>query len=541
MFPSSSLSAHNVSAPPPSTSQSTLKSFSVPPPPSHIYKPPSKTDALLSPPQPLPPRVSTVPFSPPRSISLFLNPNFKASKSESLNNFVRSSANKHGFHGQVTIIGIPVAAILVAIIIALIICYRKRKNDVPLDSDRLPTPQPNDAPHNAPSPQHLPQISYLPGVHGNPMRWNVIPPTIRLSNSKNPSPNTEVQGTPVLPLCGGDFTIQELSLATRCFSQANLLGESEFGSVHKGVLPNGRRITVKWLKMDSSQGMQEVFQQEVEMISRVHHKHLVPVVGYCVSSAERLLVCEFVPNNNLEFHLHGKGQPVMKWASRMKIAIGSAKGLAYLHEDCNPSIFHLNIKASNILLDSSFEAKISDFGLPKTLRRTKDDDDDDDDNDDDDDDMPNVIGDVENSGYLAPEYAARRKSSNKADAFSYGVLLLELITGCNPLNTRDSLTNGFLVPWARPLLNKALETKDFHGLADPRLQEDYNSEEMASMVACAAACIRNPDWRRPRMSEIILVLEGNISWSDLSEGTPPVRSSSRGVRASRSRYFNRRR
>lgn len=166
-------------------------------------------------------------------------------------------------------------------------------------------PSPQQLPQ-IPSPQQLPQILYLPGVHGNPMPWNVIPPTIQLSNSLNSSPNTEVHGTPVLPLCGGDFTIQELSLATRCFSQENLFGESEFGSVHKGVLPNGRSIAVKWLKMDSRQGMQEVFQQEVEIIRRVHHKHLVSVIGYCVSSAERLLVCEFVPNNNLEFHLHGK-------------------------------------------------------------------------------------------------------------------------------------------------------------------------------------------------------------------------------------------
>lgn len=114
------------------------------------------------------------------------------------------------------------------------------------------------------------------------VRFNVIPPTIRLSNRLNSSPNTEVHGTPVLPLCGGDFTIQELSLATRCFSQANLLGESEFGSVYKGVLPNGRRIAVKWLKMDSRQGRQEVFQQEVDIIRRVYHKHLVSVVGCCV-------------------------------------------------------------------------------------------------------------------------------------------------------------------------------------------------------------------------------------------------------------------
>ncbi|WOG81390.1 hypothetical protein DCAR_0100537 [Daucus carota subsp. sativus] len=501
--------------------------------------PPSQANGLLSAPQPFPPQVLNVLASPPRPISLFMNPNAKALKSLSLNNLM-SQAGKNGSNGLIAIIGIPVAAVLFAIVIALMICYRKRKNDVPLDSDRLPMPQPNDAIHDAPSPPHLPQISYIPGVHGNPMPWNVIPPQIRLSNSINPSPSTEVQDNPLLPLCGGDFTIQELSLATRGFSQANLLGKSEFGSVHKGVLPSGRRIAVKWLKMDNRQGMKEVFQQEAEIIGRVHHRHLVSLVGYCISRAERLLVCEFVPNNNLEFHLHGKDQPVLNWATRMKIAIGSAKGLAYLHEDCQPSIFHLNMKASNILLDSDFEVKIADFGLAKSLHRTKDDDDDDDE-DEDDDDMPNINGDVENFGYLAPEYARRRRASDKADAFSYGVVLLELITGRNPLNKIDSSTNGFLISWARPLLTKALETKDFQGLADPRLQKDYNSEEMASMVACAAACIRNPDWRRPQMSQIILVLEGDVPWSDLPAGTPPLHSSSCGVHASRSRFFNRRR
>ncbi|CAK9141210.1 unnamed protein product [Ilex paraguariensis] len=131
----------------------------------------------------------------------------------------------------------------------------------------------------------------------------------------------------------GNFTIEELSAATRGFSEANLLGEGGFGYVHRGILPNGKKIAVKQLKMGSRQGQRE-FQAEIETISRVHHKHLVSLVGYCMTGAERLLIYEFLPNNTLEFHLHGKGQPIMNWATRLKIAIGSANGLAYLHEDC---------------------------------------------------------------------------------------------------------------------------------------------------------------------------------------------------------------
>ncbi|KAF7843344.1 proline-rich receptor-like protein kinase PERK1 [Senna tora] len=128
------------------------------------------------------------------------------------------------------------------------------------------------------------------------------------------------------------FTYDELAFATNGFSNSNLLGQGGFGYVHKGVLPNGKTVAIKQMKSGSRQGERE-FQAEVEIISRVHHRHLVSLVGYCIAGDQRLLVYEFVPNNTLEFHLHGKDREIMDWATRMKIAIGSAKGLAYLHED----------------------------------------------------------------------------------------------------------------------------------------------------------------------------------------------------------------
>ncbi|KAI7735059.1 hypothetical protein M8C21_019316, partial [Ambrosia artemisiifolia] len=305
------------------------------------------------------------------------------------------------------------------------------------------------------------------------------------------------------------FTYEELALATDGFSEANLLGQGGFGYVHKGVLPNGKEVAVKQLKVGSGQGERE-FQAEVEIISRVHHKHLVSLVGYCISGAQRMLVYEFVPNNTMEFHLHGKNRPVMDFATRMRIALGSAKGLAYLHEDCHPKIIHRDIKAANILLDFSFEAKVADFGLAKitsdvaTHVSTR------------------VMGTF---GYLAPEYASSGKLTEKSDVFSYGVMLLELITGRRPVDSTNTYMDDSLVDWARPLLTRALEDGNFDTIVDSRLQQNYNHSEMARMVSCAVVCVRHSARRRPKMSQVVRALEGDMSLSDLDDGMKPGHSS----------------
>uniref|UniRef100_A0A0D9WE05 non-specific serine/threonine protein kinase n=1 Tax=Leersia perrieri TaxID=77586 RepID=A0A0D9WE05_9ORYZ len=278
-----------------------------------------------------------------------------------------------------------------------------------------------------------------------------------------------------------------------------------------GVLPTGKEIAVKQLKIGSGQGERE-FQAEVEIISRVHHKHLVSLVGYCISGGKRLLVYEFVPNNTLEFHLHGKGRPTMEWPTRLRIALGAAKGLAYLHEDCHPKIIHRDIKASNILLDFKFEAKVADFGLAKFTS----------------DNNTHVSTRVMGTfGYLAPEYASSGKLTEKSDVFSYGVMLLELIIGRRPVDTSQTFMDDSLVDWARPLLMRALEDGNYDSLVDPRLGKDFNPNEIARMIACAAACVRHSARRRPRMSQVVRALEGDVSLEDLNEG----------VRPGHSRYF----
>ncbi|XP_056698856.1 proline-rich receptor-like protein kinase PERK15 isoform X2 [Spinacia oleracea] len=280
------------------------------------------------------------------------------------------------------------------------------------------------------------------------------------------------------------FSYEELALATDNFSNANLLGQGGFGYVYKGVLINGKVVAVKQLKTGSAQGERE-FQAEVETISLVHHSHLVSLVGYCISGVQRLLVYDFISNKTLDFHLHGRGLSPMSWESRLKIAIGAAKGLAYLHEDCNPKIIHRDIKTENILIDDEFEAKVADFGLAKFSLDT------------DTHVSTRVMGTF---GYLAPEYAASGKLTEKSDVFSFGVVLLQLITGRKPVDRTRPFMDDSIVEWARPLLTQALESGRFSDIVDPRL-EDYNLFEMAQMIACAAACVRVSARQRPQMTQ----------------------------------------
>ncbi|KAJ9163425.1 hypothetical protein P3X46_023093 [Hevea brasiliensis] len=297
------------------------------------------------------------------------------------------------------------------------------------------------------------------------------------------------------------FTYEELLKATNGFSSQNLLGEGGFGSVYKGCLPDGREVAVKQLKVGGGQGERE-FKAEVEIISRIHHRHLVSLVGYCISENRRLLVYDYVPNNTLHFHLHGEGRPVLDWATRVKIAVGAARGIAYLHEDCHPRVIHRDIKSSNILLDNNFEAKVSDFGLAKlaldanTHVTTR------------------VMGTF---GYMAPEYASSGKLTEKSDVFSYGVVLLELITGRKPVDASQPLGDESLVEWARPLLGHALANEEFDSLVDPRLEKNYNESEMFRMIEAAAACVRHSAAKRPRMGQVVRAFD-SLAAADLSNG-----------------------
>ncbi|OIV93729.1 hypothetical protein TanjilG_16580 [Lupinus angustifolius] len=298
------------------------------------------------------------------------------------------------------------------------------------------------------------------------------------------------------------FTYDMVMEMTNAFSSENVIGEGGFGCVYKGWLLGGRAVAVKQLKAGSGQGERE-FQAEVEIISRVHHRHLVSLVGYCISEQQRMLIYEFVPNGTLHHHLHGSGMPVLDWAKRLKIAIGAAKGLAYLHEDCSQKIIHRDIKSANILLDNAFEAQVADFGLAKLA------------------DVGNthvstrVMGTF---GYMAPEYATSGKLTDRSDVFSFGVVLLELVTGRKPVDQTQPLGDESLVEWARPLLIHAIETHDISELTDPRLQKHYVESEMFRMIEAAAACVRHSAPKRPRMVQVVRALDSGDDIFDLTNG-----------------------
>ncbi|TYI21979.1 hypothetical protein ES332_A06G075600v1 [Gossypium tomentosum] len=508
-----------------STSPSTPTTTSPLPPSSSSPSPPSSSTSTT-------PRGSGTPSRPPPSRSSG-NPS-RPPPSRSSGTPSRPSPPSESSNGVSTglVIGIAIGGVAILLLLSLFcICCKKksrrrRRDDESYYMPPLP-PGPKDAPYggqhyrvqqNPPPPVN--QSSAVPTKPSPPpvTAWRpqpMPPPPLFMSSSGGSGSNYSGSENPLPPSSPGivlgfsknRFTYEELARATDGFSDTNLLGQGGFGYVHRGVLPNGKQVAVKRLKAGSGQGERE-FHAEVEIISRVHHKHLVSLVGYCISGTTRMLVYEFVPNNTLEFHLHGKGRLTMDWPTRMRIALGSAKGLAYLHEDCHPKIIHRDIKAANILLDFKFEAKVADFGLAKfssdanTHVSTR------------------VMGTF---GYLAPEYASSGKLTDKSDVFSFGVMLLELITGHRPVGS--SYREDSLVDWARPLLTRAMEDGNYDSLADPKLQKEYNHNEMTRMVACAAACVRYSARRRPRMSQIVRALEGDASLSDLNEGVTPGQSS----------------
>ncbi|KAJ8528290.1 hypothetical protein K7X08_021982 [Anisodus acutangulus] len=514
----------SATTPPPSNSSQAPPPTATPTPPSTSTPPPSTTPSLPSPPSgssPSPPSRGNSPPAPSRGGSR---------SPPALSPPPTSDRGSSGISTGV-VVGIAIGGVIILLVLSLLFIFckkKKRRNHEPVNY-YVPPPPPQGVKadqHGGPM-QHWQQNAPPPADHFVTIPPKPSPPpTGALRPSQAPTPYMNSSGassnysgsevalpspSPAMSLgfsSQSTFTYEELVQATDGFSDANLLGQGGFGYVHKGVLPNGKEVAVKQLKAGSGQGERE-FQAEVEIISRVHHKHLVSLVGYCITGAQRMLVYEFVPNSTLEFHLHGKGRPPLDWPTRLKIALGSAKGLAYLHEDCQPKIIHRDIKAANILIDFNFESKVADFGLAKltsdvnTHVSTR------------------VMGTF---GYLAPEYASSGKLTEKSDVFSFGVMLLELITGRRPVDSSQSYIEDSLVDWARPLLTRALEDEKFDALVDRRLDNDYDHNEMSRMVACCAACVRHSAKRRPRMTQVLRALEGDVSLSDLNEGIKPGHS-----------------
>ncbi|KAF5192921.1 Kinase family protein [Thalictrum thalictroides] len=286
---------------------------------------------------------------------------------------------------------------------------------------------------------------------------------------------------------------EELKEATNNFESASVLGEGGFGRVFKGVLSDGTAVAIKKLTNGGQQGDKE-FLVEVEMLSRLHHRNLVKLVGYYSNrdSSQNLLCYELVPNGSLEAWLHG---PLgvncpLDWDTRMKIALDAARGLAYLHEDSQPCVIHRDFKASNILLENNFHAKVADFGLAKQAPEGR----------------GNYLSTrvMGTFGYVAPEYAMTGHLLVKSDVYSYGVVLLELLTGRKPVDMSQPSGQENLVTWARPTLR---DKERLEELADPSLSGKYPKDDFVRVCTIAAACVAPEANQRPTMGEVVQSLK----------------------------------
>ncbi|KAJ9186085.1 hypothetical protein P3X46_005627 [Hevea brasiliensis] len=287
------------------------------------------------------------------------------------------------------------------------------------------------------------------------------------------------------------FSYREIESATDGFSSDNLLADGGYGLVYKGILPDGQVVAVKQHKTISAQGASE-FCSEVEILSCAQHRNLVMLVGYCIE-IEWLLIYEFACNGSLDKHLYGtETNKVMAWHKRMKVAKGAARGLRYLHEDCRVGcIVHRDFRPNNILLTHDFEPMVGDFGLARrqvdgqSAEETR------------------VIGAF---GYLAPEYTQSGLITEKTDVYAFGVVLLELLSGLKATEFSRITGQQFVQEWGCPLL----ERKMIDEIIDPRLKQNYEEKEVQCMMHAASLCISPNPEKRPRMSKVLKILEGDI-------------------------------
>ncbi|PRQ28498.1 putative protein kinase RLK-Pelle-RLCK-VIIa-1 family [Rosa chinensis] len=290
------------------------------------------------------------------------------------------------------------------------------------------------------------------------------------------------------------FTFNELHAATEGFKAACLLGEGGFGKVYKGYIDSinsKQAVAVKKLNRKGMQGSRE-FCAEVIMLSLFQHPNLVSLVGYCAEGEQRVLVYEYMASGSLEDHLLdiGPNQQPLDWYTRMRIAEGAAKGLEYLHDVAKPAVIYRDFKASNILLDSQFTPKLSDFGLAK-LGPTGD--------------KSHVSTRVMGTyGYCAPEYACTGKLTKMSDVYSFGVVFLELITGRRAVDETKPEEEQILVSWAQPLLK---DRSKFSLIADPLLRGNFPVKGLHQALAIAAMCLNEEADCRPVMSDVVLALE----------------------------------
>ncbi|KAK8954173.1 Pto-interacting protein 1 [Platanthera zijinensis] len=335
-------------------------------------------------------------------------------------------------------------------------------------------------------------------IHVAPVKGGPFPASHAIGNdgsyrSSDPTPKG-VQSVKLQPIEVHVIPVEEIKNITDNFGNNSLIGEGSYGRVYYGILKNGKAAALK--KLDASKQPDQEFLSQVSMVSRLKNENVVELLGYYIDGSLRVLAYEFATMGSLHDVLHGRkgvkgAQPgsVLSWAQRVKIAVGAARGLEYLHEKAQPRIIHRDIKSSNILLFDEDVAKIADFDLsnqsPDMAARLH---------------STRVLGTF---GYHAPEYAMTGQLSSKSDVYSFGVVLLELLTGRKPVDHTLPRGQQSLVTWAAPRLSEDKVKQ----CVDARLESDYPPKSVAKFAAVAALCVQYEADFRPNMSIVVKALQ----------------------------------
>ncbi|KAL3729194.1 hypothetical protein ACJRO7_026312 [Eucalyptus globulus] len=291
------------------------------------------------------------------------------------------------------------------------------------------------------------------------------------------------------------FSLEELKKYTNKFAEANEIGSGGYGKVYRGTFPTGTLVAIKRAQQGSMQGWVE-FKNEIELLSRVHHKNLVSLVGFCSEHGEQLLVYEFLPNGSIKESLSGKSGIRLDWARRLKVAIDAARGLAYLHELANPPIIHRDIKSTNILLDDHLNAKVADFGLSKPVTEGE---------------RGYVTTQVKGTmGYLDPEYYMTQQLTEKSDVYSFGVVMLELLTARRPIER-----GRYIVREVRVAMDKDKDLYNLQGILDPSISLGTSLKGLERFVELAMRCVEESGADRPTMGEVVKEIENIMVFAGL--------------------------
>ncbi|GJZ72234.1 probable leucine-rich repeat receptor-like protein kinase, partial [Tanacetum coccineum] len=302
------------------------------------------------------------------------------------------------------------------------------------------------------------------------------------------------------------FTFAEVNKYTNNFSETNNIGTGGYGMVYRGSLPNGQLIAIKRAKQGSTQGGLE-FKTEIELLSRVHHKNLVSLVGFCFDQGEQMLVYEYIVNGTVKDSLTGRSGIRLDWMRRLQIALGAAKGLQYLHDLADPPIIHRDVKSNNILLDERLVAKVADFGLSKSLGDAN---------------VTHVTTQVKGTlGYMDPEYYQTNQLTEKSDVYSFGIVLLELITARNPIEK-----GKYIVREVKEPMDKSKELYNLHEVLDPTIGLTTQLKGLERFVDVALRCVEERGEKRPTMSDVVKEIESIMELAGFNPNAESAANSS---------------